>query len=130
MGIQRELENIGKFGCYLLCMMYNAKIPMESVIKVYDKLVKEGWIDEECFIKNPATIMGYFITNTRWNVVKGEKIDKEADHIVARYHNKRTGLYHFVVVDKEGNVVFDPLGNSTTVKEGYPESYRLFYKRG
>lgn len=121
MGIQKEFENIGKYGCYLLCLLKLAGIE-EDVLKYYRLFLKNNWIDEECYVKNPAAIMNC-LTGYDYSVSKSNKADNNARYMVLYWYNPRTKLHHFTLPN------WDPLGNSTTRAQGEIESYRLFYRR-
>ena len=42
-GIQKKLENIGKYGCYFLCLLKAAKWDENEIIKAYDEALKKGY---------------------------------------------------------------------------------------
>lgn len=124
--IQHELEMIGKYGCYLLSILHH-KGEEDNVLKYYRYFLKKGFIDEECYVKDPVSIMKY-ITGNNYNVIKTTTIPVNADIVICYYYNPTTKLHHFVYKEKDGTI-WDPLGNSNTVKNGYIESYRVFIKR-
>lgn len=119
--IQRELETIGKYGCYFLSLL---KIGGDGYIKNFYEYYKVfnnlGWMDADCTILNPSKILNLLL-GKNVEVVKSETLDENADFIVEYWFNPRTGFHHFKLPD------WDPLGESVTCKEGYIESYRLFY---
>lgn len=119
-------RSIWNSGCYFLSILYCAD-QLDSAFGLYKTFVKEGWMEEDCYIKDPASIMSYLFPN-KYSITKSVGVDDKADFNIAYYYNPSTKYHHFVVVDKQGNVIYDPLGESNTVKNGYPESYRCFYK--
>ena len=121
MEIQEICKTIGESGCYFLTLLHFAKIEDEAV-KYYKLFVKNKWLDEDCFVRHPTEIMKCLFGG-EWRVVKSDKEDSNADFVVTLYYNPKTGLRHFTAKD------YDPLGNSNTRKNGYIESYRLFYRR-
>jgi hypothetical protein len=124
--IQGKMENIGKSGCYFLCLLYVTN-NLPNALPLYDKFVDKCYMDKDCFIRDPLSIMRD-LTGKKYNVFKSEKFEKTADVRIAYFYNKTTGLHHFVVVDKYNTVQYDPLGASNTVKNGVVESYRLFFE--
>lgn len=121
MEIQEICKTIGGSGCYFLTLLHFAKIEDEAV-KYYKQFVKNKWLDEDCFVRQPTEIMKCLFGG-EWRVVKSDKDDFKADFAVLLYYNPKTGLRHFTARD------WDPLGDSNTRKNGYIESYRLFYRR-
>lgn len=124
---QKIAKAIGETGCYFLCLL-KACNKEDEAIKWYKEFVKKGCMEEDCFILDPSKILK-MLTGDTYNVFKTVAPDEAASILVARFHNPKTGLYHFVLVDAEGNVIYDPYGTSNTVSNGYIESYRLFYKK-
>ena len=49
-------------------------------------------------------------------------------YFIGEFYNKATDFHHFVVIDRNKQVVFDPIPNSRTVREGKLVSIR-FYKK-
>lgn len=121
MEIQEICKTIGESGCYFLTLLHFAKIEDEAV-KYYKQFVKNKWLDEDCFVRQPTEIMKCLFGG-EWRVVKSDKDDSNADFTVLLYYNPKTGYRHFTAKD------YDPLGDSNTRKNGYIESYRLFYRR-
>ena len=56
------------------------------------------------------------------------ELDTNADIAIALWFNPRTNFHHFVLMNKDGTVRWDPIFNSKTVEEGVIESWRLFYR--
>ena len=59
-------------------------------------------------------------------VEKTKNWPNNALFVIGKWHNKRTGYSHFVLMKGPRDVEYDPLGDSVTVKEGDIESYRAF----
>lgn len=129
--VQKKLLNIGQSGCYFLCLLKSFDC-LDDVLPCYDFFVSKGWMKEDCFIQDPLAIVECLSSGCKYTVEKTTELDGDADIRIAYYYNKSTDLHHFVLVDLNGKVIFDPLGTtespSNTVKNGYVESYRLFYK--
>ena len=128
--MDKAIKNIYDYGCYLLDLIYigksNNEPSLEEIIKSYYTFITKGWIDSECFVKNPTAILEYF-TGKKYKVRKDSVLDKSAMYVIGRFYNPTTNLHHFVVMDYYNKVRWDSIDNSNTVKNGFIESYRLFY---
>lgn len=127
-GIQSKLEQIGKSGCYFLSIL-KAFDMLDYILPSYNYFIEQGWMDKECFVKDPTKIVWYLSGGYDYTVSKTSTFDPKADIKIAYYYSPKTSLHHFVLIDNDKKVVFDPLGDSNTVKNGYTESYRLFYRK-
>lgn len=120
-GCQDLLKNLGTSGCYFLCLCKIAEEELHRSVDVVDaayKALENRWIDEEFFIMNPTAILCY-LTGKKWTVTISKEM-QSADYSVVKYVN---GKYtHFRLED------WDSLENSTSVKCGKIDSYRLFKK--
>lgn len=124
-------QNINKAGCYMMCLSFAAlhsESNFDQLLGIYKTLVDQRWVDDDCYVKDPCSILKYF-TGNDFKVEKTHVYDDEADIKIARFFNKRTGLNHFVLMQDEKAVLWDPVENSVTVREGYIESWRLFYRK-
>lgn len=127
-GLDKKIKNIYEYGCYFLDLLYISKYQeptFEEIIKSYDTFIMKGWMDEDCFIKNPCAILNH-LTGKKYLVTKDSVLDSGATHIIGYYYNPNTNLHHFVVMDKYNEVKWDSIEDSNTVKNGFVESYRLF----
>lgn len=122
--LQKKLENIGKYGCYFLSIL-KAFDRTADFLELYDKYTSKGFMDADCFVKNPIGIVRDLSGYHKWNVEKTTSF-KLGSIVIAYYYNKSTGLHHFVLFDNNNKLVWDPLGESNTVKNGVIESYRVF----
>lgn len=126
--LNKKVENIYNYGCYFLDLLFISKYQepiFEDIIKYYDTFIIKGWMDEECFIKNPCAILNY-LTGKKYSVTVTKDLDSSASQVIGYYYNPNTNLHHFVVMDKCNKVLWDSIENSNTVKNGFIESYRLF----
>ena len=127
-GLSSKVEKIYEYGCYFLDLLFISKYQeptFEEIIKSYDTFIEKGWMDEECFVKDPCAILAY-LTGKKYSVTKDSVFDSSAAHIIGYYYNPNTNLHHFVVMDKYNAVRWDSIEDSYTVKNGFIESYRLF----
>ena len=124
------LKNIYDYGCYFLDLLYIGKgyeeLTLEEIVEYYHLFCSKDWIDKECYVKEPTAILE-FLTGEKYRVMYSKYPDQAAKHVVARFYNTYTGYAHFVVSNSYGDVVWDPIENSYTVKNGIVDSYRLFF---
>ena len=121
---QRICKSLGESGCYFFCLLKFANKENDA-INIYKEALALNFIDKDCYIKDPVALLKH-LTNKKYCVIKQTESPVDGDLIIARLVNNRTGLKHFVMVDKNNNVIYDPLEESVTVKEGDSESYRGF----
>ena len=122
-GIQKTLENIGKYGCGFLCVCHKMGIADTELLLYYKIALKSGFVDEDCFVNDWGRLATFLDPDgNKYRCEKSNLKDKKADFFIEYWYNPRTKLHHFKLKD------WDPLGESVTVKEGMIESYRNFYK--
>lgn len=131
--VSEAAKQIYDYGCYFMSLLYVRRIPysdliaLDELLKYYDTFIIRGWMDPDCYVKDPCTILKY-LTGKKYTVKKDVVLDPGANIIIGRWYNPDTNLHHFVVMDSNNNVTYDPLGESLTVAGGAIESYRLFYE--
>lgn len=131
--IQNKMKELFGNSCYAYCLAY--KFANARTMKELTSYVLKGWydgyIDDDGYVSKPVQ----YINNTCKATTKVIDVEKpeykkqslvEDLNIVMFEYNDGT---HFVVVDKEGDVVFDPSGNSLSVRYGVPTSIRKFIKK-
>lgn len=133
--IQTICEALGKTGCYFLSVLELARRVSGSYVdptQAYAFCVTKGWLGADCFVKDPAAILGHY-TGKKWTVRKELRGYKPVlgELVVARFELrvaqalKETVDGHFVVVNGDGSL-WDPYFDSRTVRNGQLVSYRLF----
>lgn len=128
---------IGRYGCYLLSIVYIAEQITGNkfdVLEVYTKAVKEKWSDSDCYLNNPDKILEYLLHRSFNHIGKEVSVRHEVvgyqpksnEYEITRYELNETGVTfsHFVVT-RNGELVYDPFGNSRTRKLGKPVSKRI-----
>lgn len=130
MNLQKFCLEIGNGGCYLISI-YKAILKTSTdacilarIITDYDYLKEHNIIGDGCEILQPAKICERYGINV--TVEKTKNWPNNALFVIGKWHNKRTGYSHFVLMKGPRDVEYDPLGDSVTVKEGDIESYRAF----
>lgn len=137
--VSEAAKQIYDYGCYFMSLLYVSlhtyvrNIPhseltsLDELLKYYDTFIKKCWMTSDCYVKDPCAILEY-LTGKKYSVKKAVVLDTSADIIIGRWYNPTTNFHHFVVMDRNNNVIWDSLGDSSTVKNGVIESYRLLYE--
>lgn len=131
--ISEAVKQIYEYGCYFMSLLYVGNVyysgisTVDELLMYYNTFIAQGWMDPDCYVKDPCAILKY-LTGKKYMVVKDAVLDPNANIVIGRWHNPATNHYHFVVMDRNNNVVWDSLGYSITVADGVVESYRLFYE--
>lgn len=130
MNLQKFCLEIGNYGCYLISIykaILNTSIDaciLARIANDYDYFKEHSIIGNDCEILQPEMICKRYGINVV--VEKTKNWPSNALFVIGKWHNKRTGYSHFVLMKGPRDVQYDPLGNSITVKEGDIESYRAF----
>lgn len=141
--LRREIQ---KWGCLFLSMAhlspvsYSGEDGIRRLNEAWDTCVARGGITGdldgdgnadgkgESEVADYATVLEVLGCPLRYDGRHhsvSERIPDAVRSVIACYRWKGT---HFVVLDRStGAVAFDPLGNSYTVRYGYPETLRYFY---
>lgn len=131
--VSEAVKQIYDYGCYFMSLLYAHSIPyselttLDELLRYYDLFIAKGWMDQDCYIKDPCAILKY-LTGKKYTVKKDAVLDPGANIIIGRWYNPTINFYHFVVMDRDNNVIWDSLKDSATVRNGIIESYRLFYE--
>ena len=113
MKIQDIYASIGNYGCLIFCYLQEACLKVD-IVKHFNELVQLDIIDEECFILDANRLLKYFGSELR--VKRG--FNPNGNTIVKfRTANSKEG--HFVVINKNREIVFNSLENSNCVKNGF-----------
>ena len=131
---QAIMKAIGAEGCYLLSIVYIAEKILKERIDAVELYVAAEFakvIQPDCFVNDPAKLMQMMVPG-KWQVTKQPTTYNPGDdeYEITRYERSTPAsvLTHFVVTGGNGSVVYDPLGDSFTVKLGKPVSKRIFRK--
>lgn len=122
---------LGNWGCYFLSIVYLAEKYLNTtfdVVELYQKASENKWCDDDCYMVEPAAFLGYLI---------GKKVSVRHDDAgykpkgneleITRYELKETGVtYGHFVVTRNGELEYDPYGESKTRKKGKAVSTRIF----
>ena len=135
---QVEAKIIGNNGCYFLAIINGAERYMRhkgnpvsvDIINLYEKAADEGWIGKDCYIQRPdcivAEILGVSPDRVKVSKMPLNYVPAEDEIEITRYEKEGTGVTfsHFVET-RNGEVLYDPYGSSSTVTNGVPVSKRI-----
>ena len=111
--IQDIYKKLGDYGCLLLCYLHEANIDV-NITKYFNELVELEIIDNDCYILDGDRLLKYFGSDKR--IARG--FNPNGNTIVKfRTANSKEG--HFVVINKNREIVFNSLENSNCVKNGF-----------
>lgn len=109
--IQDVYLSIGNYGCLIFCYLKEAGIKTD-IVKHFNDLVSLEIIDNDCYINDANRLLKYFGSDKR--VVRG--FNPSGNTIVSYKYDKAE---HFVVINKNREIVFNSLENSNCVKNGF-----------
>lgn len=135
-------ENIQKYGCYFLSLAHctGKEFTASQLNFIWTICIDKGYINgdingdgdmddsNEAVIVNPNGVcreLGLLYKYVDKHISPHEAIP-EGYLSIGRFYNRRTRHIHFVVINKYKTVIFDPIPNSVTVKEGVLDSMRLY----
>lgn len=131
------IEPIRRWGCYLVSILFHIwrklgyMFTPAMVNELYDAFIEHGWMTKECKILNPGKIFVYLGMKARYTD-RHEPADRMCapDEIEILYFEldrpDKPTIPHFVAGDGQGNIMFDPWGDSRCVREGKLISKRIF----
>lgn len=136
---QEIARRIGESGCYALCLMHVGETatgktvdPIRVVAAAMKTIAKDApgktILAPDIFVNSPAALVSIAVGG-KWDVRHegAEYIAKPDEREIMRYERvDGMKVYsHFVVGDGLGRVLWDPLGESRTVREGKLVSKRI-----
>lgn len=94
---------------------------------------RKGYIDDDCFVSKPVEYIQTLVPNAPIDVTKiyiSDLNELPAGEWIVEYKlNPKAKESHFVIANNK-KVLFDPAGDSNTVKNGKPFSIRGFIYKG
>lgn len=122
--IQSKMKELFGGSCYCYCLEY--LFGNNRTIKELTNAVLQDWIagyvDDNGYVSKPLAITGQKYKDVKKPLI--DSLDDLPEGLwIVEYRNGNQ--QHFVVANRDG-VVFDPSGDSNTVKNGKPFTYRLF----
>lgn len=133
----RLREIIQSRGCYFMSILFMAnkytriELCTERIESIYHAFIFHKWMDENCYIRDPASIFGFLGLNVTYRK-EGPfyfcaKNEFEFSCFVVETAEGKSWT-HFVCGDGCGHVTYDPYGVSRAVREGKLMSKRIFRK--
>lgn len=121
-GMQKWLKDFAEESCLASCYYYmTGGRDFTGFLEFLDCGIRNGDITEEdCYVRNPNNLTKRLVYSSITNTTNEPQI--------ARFYNPRTGFSHFVVAEVKDNkviVIYDPLEDSVTVKEGFVKDWRI-----
>ena len=130
--IQAHMKELFGNSCYAYCIAY--KFGNARTIKELTACVLHGWyagyIDDDGFVSDPVNYVNKtcreyvrpMIKDVQKPDFKKENLIEDINIVMFEYN----GGTHFVCMNKEGDVIFDPSGDSKSVKYGIPANIRKY----
>jgi hypothetical protein len=129
---QKWFHTIGENGCYVLSILHAAERITGQYIDAFAAFMlalSKGLVKDDCFVTDPAGLLGY-LTGETWSVTKELPgyMCKGGEVEILRYEWQEVGELHghFVGGNGQGEIEYDPYGESLTVKNGKLVSKRIF----
>lgn len=122
---QSKFPELRKSGCYFFSIAFLCGVADLNVIEEKFMIaVNDGCVAPDAFIRRPNEVFSLFgigVVNT-----PSYSLTPMGDYNIACWsYNNAT---HFVAVDKQGKILYDPMGESNSVKYGKIDSFRSFYR--
>jgi len=102
-GIQTDFphEQLREYGCYFFAllrwaeMLDGGEFTKSGVLRTFEQCKKFGWIEDDCFIINPAAILNYCQGQTVFRSVSKSAAQPEGG--IFAVYLKKPGHGHFVL---------------------------------
>lgn len=130
--VQEKLLEIGRNGCYFLCLLKIAEIKCNksfSIIDAYEDFLAKGYIKRNCFVLQPKSILSDLCNTLVTFQWKEPNYRPFLDEFVIKRYAVRVDkgeLTHFVLFDCEGNEIFNPATTSPAYMAGKVVDLRVF----
>ena len=124
-GIQDDIKMLGNEGCAFLCACYVLGLDIEEVPKKIAMCRNDLSLAPDFEIKSWERVFNNLGGEKKFSVLKTDVWTTDFKYCIGMYFNPYTKFTHFVVLDKDKKIVFDPVKNSITVKDGYLKDFRF-----
>lgn len=134
---QELLPEIRKYGCLFLCFAYSTltvftgKEGVERLNRIFKELQKKGCINDsetDPYVKDHQGVADAFAIYANYDNMHHkaeEDIPDRVAHVFGRY--VYGNIQHFVVLNKDKSVKYDPLIYSKAVTKGKLKDMRWYY---
>ena len=111
--IQDVYKTLGDYGCLLLCYLHEANIDVD-ITKYFNELVELDIIDNDCYVLDANRLLKRLGSELR--VKRGFNPN---GNTIVKFRTATSKEGHFVVINKNREIVFNSLENSNCVKNGF-----------
>ena len=111
--IQDIYKSLGDYGCLLLCYLNEANIDVD-IAKYFNELVELDIIDNDCYVLDGNRLLKFFGSGLR--VKRGFNPN---GNTIVKFRTAASNEGHFVVINKNREIVFNSLEKSNCVKNGF-----------
>ena len=141
------LGYINKYGCLFMCMTYwfslvkdQLELSYEFLNSVWTTAIAKDIIsgdlngdgdmddDGELLVKDKDKLMALAGIKLQYtgSFLPDNFPKKSGQFYIGEFHNNRTGFTHFIAIDENLHIVYDPILNSVTGREGFVKTVRVF----
>ena len=129
--LQEKYKKFFSGVCYSFCLVkkFRPKATDAEIAKITLDGWDKGYVDADGYVAKPVEFINECIFDGKCAVRDVEKVDfsihalEDKCNIVMWQYGEGT---HFTIMNQAGDVIFDPSGNSNSVKFGIPVSIRRF----
>ena len=111
--IQDIYKSLGDYGCLIFCYLHEANIKVD-ITRHFRSLVDEDIIDNDCYVLDGNRLLKFFGSELR--VKRGFNPN---GNTIVKFRTATSNEGHFVVINKNREIVFNSLENSNCVKNGF-----------
>ena len=122
-GYQDKIKDLSINCCLAMCYIWSFEpdVSYPKMLKYLSISIEKGYISESGYVQNPDKLISLVSGKTK-RVYKSKT--NPGKMCIANFVNGANN--HFVVVDANDNVVYNPLETSLCVKNGKIEDYRVW----
>jgi hypothetical protein len=130
---QTKLLAMGEGGCYLLVLKKIAELDtawrLDPVV-VYNEAIRRGFMREDCWLLDSASLLDFLTSKkcTKVAVAIGNTLPVGSKYVVAEFARRtpKGEITHWVLLNSQLEIWYNPLAYSETVKHGIIKSLRVF----
>lgn len=130
---ERFPQRIRDYGCYFMALLYfgeqnrGTQYDIDEVIAILHRAQEANWINYDMYVKRPADILRAVGLNISDRPAWRSALHKaQPNELEILYYKRDQPSHEHFVAAKNGVVVYDPMGESQTVKFGRLVSKRIF----
>ena len=137
---------INKYGCFFMCMIYwlaykkdNRELSYEQLNTLWNDAIKNGIISgdlnhdgdmddsNELLILDKDKLLSLAGIKLKYigSYMAHDYVKKEGQFYIGEFYNERTKFTHFIAVDENLKIVYDPIQDSVTGREGKIQTVRI-----